>query len=559
MAKPVNAGMVSRLVNGTRGFIAGVTGRTWFGPSQPLTPIAPPDIGMRRFDYPFGSNLMIVPRSQQADSISFEQLRALADGYDLLRGVIETRKDQVAKIPWTIRPVAIPGEPKQAQESRAQGDDRIKMLTDMMRMPDGEQPFETWIRKAMDEHLVIDALTIFPMRDKTALKKVWGFDIIDGSTIDILIDEGGRTPRPPDPAFAQIIKGYPAKNWSTDEMIYRPRNLRANRIYGFSPVEQLRMTVNLALRRQVSQISHYTDGNIPEAFWMLPDTWTPDQIAQMQSFWDSMGGDIPSTRRMKFMPGGGKPIFPKDIVLKDMMDEWLARIICFLFSLPPTALVRETNRGTAKTASDTATSEGLIPILVWLQNIINFLFVKFLGIDDLEFAWLDEEDPDKLKQAQIFAIYLGANGVQPVMTREEVRVALGMDPEPSIGEFPQPAPAPGAFGAPAGGGNGGPPTGNGGKGTPKPSKAGQPAKNEPNKSTPVEKVLTPHGLLKASQLLLTGDVPGSLSIISMPVGLTVPTNGNGHYPPLAKQRLLQAPESEHDGWIGVSFDNSGLW
>ncbi len=80
------------------------TGADWFGPLNPLTPIAPPDVTGRRFDFPAGYNLNTRPRAYEP--IGFHELRGFADAYDLLRLVIETRKDQMERQRWRIRPRA---------------------------------------------------------------------------------------------------------------------------------------------------------------------------------------------------------------------------------------------------------------------------------------------------------------------------------------------------------------------------------------------------------------------------------------------------------------------
>ena len=82
--------------------IARGTGADWFGPLNPLTPIAPADVAGRRFDFPPGYNLVTRPRGYEP--IGFHELRAFADAYDLLRLVIETRKDQMERQRWRIRP-----------------------------------------------------------------------------------------------------------------------------------------------------------------------------------------------------------------------------------------------------------------------------------------------------------------------------------------------------------------------------------------------------------------------------------------------------------------------
>jgi phage portal protein BeeE len=102
--------------------------------------------------------------------------------------------------------------------------------------------------------------------------------VLDGATIKRLIDDWGRTPLVPAPAYQQILKGLPAVYYSADELIYAPRNPRVHKAYGFSPVEQVQMSVNIALRRQIYQLQYYTEGNVPEALIGVPESWNPDQI-----------------------------------------------------------------------------------------------------------------------------------------------------------------------------------------------------------------------------------------------------------------------------------------
>src|SRR5580692_5746133 len=82
-----------------------LAGADWFGPQNPLPPQAPQAVAGRQFDYPFGFNLAVTPRSWEPTG--FAELRGLADSYDLLRAVIETRKDQMERLTWRIRPRAL--------------------------------------------------------------------------------------------------------------------------------------------------------------------------------------------------------------------------------------------------------------------------------------------------------------------------------------------------------------------------------------------------------------------------------------------------------------------
>jgi phage portal protein BeeE len=74
-------------------------------------------------------------------------------------------------------------------------------------------------------------------------------------------------------------RGRASRGDTADELLYAPRNVRAHKAYGYSPVEQVQMSVNIALRRQIYQLQYYTEGNIPEALIGVPDNWNPDQIS----------------------------------------------------------------------------------------------------------------------------------------------------------------------------------------------------------------------------------------------------------------------------------------
>ena len=154
------------------------------------------------------------------------------------------------------------------------------------------------------------------------------------------------------PAYQQVLKGLPAIDYSVRDIVYRSRNVRAHRVYGYSPVQQVLMTVNIALRRQLWQLDYFSEGSIPDALIGVPAGWTPDQIRQFQDYWDTeFVGDLARRRRAKFVPGESavKVHQTKEPEHKQDFDEWLARIICYAFSVPPQWAVKLMNRATAGT------------------------------------------------------------------------------------------------------------------------------------------------------------------------------------------------------------------
>src|SRR6266700_1938928 len=105
------------------------TGADWFGPLQPLKPAAPKEVAGRQWDFNSGYNLATKPRANEA--VDFATLRGLADGYDLLRTIIETRKDQVERMKWSIRLKPVEGAKKAKKK-----DPRIDAVQAVFNKPD---------------------------------------------------------------------------------------------------------------------------------------------------------------------------------------------------------------------------------------------------------------------------------------------------------------------------------------------------------------------------------------------------------------------------------------
>jgi Phage portal protein len=417
MSEPVRRALppsvFARLADATRYVITGVSPDTWFGPLQPLAPMAPPEVKGRQWDYPFGANLNYIPRSD--DGVSFAELRGLADALPLLRAVIETRKDQIAAQSFAIR--------SRNREDSPASSQAIDQVTRFFARPDRRRSFADWLRMLLEEMLVIDAATIYPRYNRGG--SLYALDIIDGATIKPLIGEDGRAPEPPDPAYQQILKGIPAADFSAEELLYLPRNLRAHRLYGMSPVEQIALTVNIALRRDASTLDYYRAGSSPDAFATLPKEWTADQIRSFQDYFDAlMSGNLARRRQTKFMPADFKLIEARQPPLKDQYDEWLARIICYAFSVPVSPFVSQVNRATGETMRQQATQEGLVPLKLWLKNALDHVIHVCMNEPGLEFVWVGDDALDPLEQAQTLQILVGAG----IKTREEARADLGLAP-----------------------------------------------------------------------------------------------------------------------------------
>lgn len=403
------AGLFSRLAAGFQGFMNGVS---LLSPGEPMKPTEAPGTPPTQLQYPVGFNFNNSPRFNEA--VTFTQLRALADNYDLLRLAIETRKDQMEALVWNFVPID--------KKDKSQ-DANIKTVKELFRRPDKFLPFRRWLRMMLEDVLVVDAPAIYIRR--TRGQGIYSFDLIDGATIKRNLDSSGRTPAPPLPAYQQILYGIPAIDLTTDELLYMPRNQRTHKVYGYGNVEQIIMTVNIAIRRQLYQLGYYTEGNIPEAFISCPESWGLQQVIDFQAYWDSLFIQNQNLRRRaRFIPHGTTPTFSKENPIKDMYDEWLARIISYCFSLPPTPLVKETNRATAQTTQDAGKAEGLAPLVNYTKEILDILIQDYMGFTAIQSTTMEEQAQNPLEQAQVNQIYVSAG----VLTPDEIREDLGRAP-----------------------------------------------------------------------------------------------------------------------------------
>jgi HK97 family phage portal protein len=400
-----------------------------FAPGYPLPPVEPERL--RALDYPVGYNYIYTPRSYEP--IGFAELRALAQNHDITRLCIETRKDQIEALQWSIKP-------RDERNPKAGAEKRADALTEFWRCPDGNNDFATWVRIFLEDVLVLDAGTLEVRKNRGG--DIIGLDIIDGSTIKVLIDTTGRRPAPPAPAFEQIIHGRPwvltedgrvntnakGREVFADQLIYVPRNPRPHKLYGYSAIEQILLTINIGIRRQIMQLQHFTEGNVPPGMIAGAKDWSPDQTAKFQEWFDSiLSGNTGNRTKVIWGPAEAKYIPFKEAPYKDDFDEWLTRIVCYAFSLPPSWAVRQVNRATAGTAQEVAIEEGLAPIMGFVKRMIDNVIQRRMGHADLEFSWHDERPIDPADQAKIYDIYI-KNGTY---VQDEVRDKLGDDPLPN--------------------------------------------------------------------------------------------------------------------------------
>ena len=428
----------------TGNLIDGVTPGSWASPQNPIRPTVQLGVGIRQWDFTPGVNLQFTPRGDQA--ITFQQLWRVSNSFDLCRLMIEKRKNEICSRPWAIRVKPVPGETKKQRIQREATNPNVKRLTQLMLYPDGANRFALWIRMWAEQMLVFDAPTLFPLRAMDG--NLLALRVISGATITPLLDNNGFRPMPPSPAYQQIILGIPTANvagpkpkqeftapagtkWKPgdpSELFYHPRNPRCDSRWGFSPVEQIIVTLSIAANRQQFFRDFYTSGNVPEGLLPMPEGWSAQQIKDFQKWFDSMmAGNLQMRRRMIMIPDAKRdPMLTKQEALTDATDDYLLRLVAFAFGESPQPMVKQVgHQSTAKEGNDQAQSVGLEPDLRHIEGSINDIFLSF-GYDDVEFTYQDDEEIDPLKAAQVGDIRLKNGSI----TINEDRESRGEDPRP---------------------------------------------------------------------------------------------------------------------------------
>lgn len=412
---------------GGTGTIRDISSDYWFGPLQPVTPVAPSGYRPRQYGYQPGANLIWQPRGEQG-GITPETLVALSKSWDLLRIVIETQLDRLCARKFEVRAKkSAKDRTNKDWKERNLSDANVQALNNFLAYPDGLHPFPTWLRMWLEDMIVLDATSLYLERDLKG--RIASVHPLWGGTINRQLTDQGITPPPPYVAYQQVVYGSPACNFTTDDLIYFMRNEKTYQRYGFSPVEQILLTISIAIRRQSFQLDYYTSGNIPEALCFLPESVQPDQVKEVQGWFDSvMAGDLAKRRRLTFLPGygDGKPnvIFPKEPLLKDEMDEWLAKVACYCIGVSAQPFLKMMNRASAEQAQETSENEGQEPFLQSIESVLNLIIHK-MGFTDYEVVRQQAIEQDILKAAQADNLLTGK-----IYTTNEVRERRGEDPRP---------------------------------------------------------------------------------------------------------------------------------
>lgn len=415
--------------------ISGIDPEAYPNPLQPVKPIGPEGSEPLFWPFWFGQNLLYTPR---ADALySAADLRALAT-YPLSRMCIDNAKDMLCQMEWNIQLKQMPGESigdvKSRRKKTKSGDDVVFQLTKLFEHPNPEQDWSEWLRRLLEEMLVIDAASILLRRNgKGQILEMWA---IPGDNITRYIDQNGFTPQPPNPAYAQLWQGMPRVDLTTDQLVYRPRNIvprgssPASYLYGMSPTESIADEIKIGMARLAFVMAFYDKGSFANMIHVIPSKANPDKMKEaMQWFNSTMSGNLNQRRQYNMIQGftdDGKDqiIFPDEPVLADTFDDVHIRKIAFAYGASPQRLQKMMNRASAQVSQTASQEEGIKPWMDWAKRLVDYIIQVKMGFESYEIGFSPEFDTDITKQSKVDQLDVH----EGIRTRDEVRYDRGLDP-----------------------------------------------------------------------------------------------------------------------------------
>jgi len=350
-------------------------------------------------NYPEGSKRKIYPLG-----VDFGVLRDFATFYPIARACIEFRKSQITQLAWNV-------VPKELTKKTIEDKKNIERSQEMMKFfkhPTGkrESSFSDWLKQILEDLMVIDAVAIYKKRNRGG--DIIGYLPIDGSTIEIYLEQDGTLPDPPEPAYLQKVNGQEINKLTKDELIYMMMNPRTYSPFGISPVENLIVTITTALKLQAYNLAVMTDGNVPDGFVELPKdiASSRDQVKEWQDAWDAMlSGDPRFQHKLKFLPGGMKytPTRTADDMSFERFEKWLLQNTCAVFQVAPSDIgfTFETNRSTSETAYEVGKERGMFPLALWVKEMMDEIIQEDFVWEDLEFNWTNLNPTNKVEEMKV--------------------------------------------------------------------------------------------------------------------------------------------------------------
>lgn len=390
----------------------GMTTSAFLGPGRPLTPNRGYSIQPRAVDYPVGVNVNIDGRRAWGRT-SWGFLREFTNSYDVARICINHKIDEIRSMDLLFQPAT--GVTEDVSEALA-------AARAVLAYPDREHPFDEWLSMWLENQLRYDAGVWYRRRNMAG--EIIGLEIIDGTTIVPKIDEHGRRPHAPAPAYSQVIKGQDSVEFTAEDVSYLRFRPQADSPYGLAPIESILMTVNTDIRFQWHLLQMFTDGSVPHGFIELPpDISSPDQVAEWQDYWDAIVlGDQAKAHQLIAVPADTKVTETRPKAFDETFPDYLVVKVAAAFGVVPQdlGLLKDVNRANGETQMDVQFRVNTLPWVRFVQSNLNRYLQHDLGLPVKVALDTGRDKEDRLAEAQAWKLAVESGAVSMDEWRQEV-------------------------------------------------------------------------------------------------------------------------------------------
>lgn len=358
-------------------------------------------------------------KDKKEGKIGYDKLRSFSVHYSVARSAIDYLKTKVQKLHWDVRPI----------DDTTANEAQIKAVKQFFKKPLGHaSTYRDFIDAIIEDYLVIGAFSLEKIQTRNG-QFLGEFNLVDPATIKLLIDESGRTPIPPLPAYRQYIRGQKVADLTTNDLLYVKKNGRSSSPYGLSPLESLIVQTESALQGALYSLRYFSDGTVPEGFGEVPQDWSVDDIKKFQTYFDNiMAGNAGNRNKIKMVPNGFKytPAKKPDDIGYDRFELWLLQQTCSVFGVPPQDLgfTHNTNRSTGETQQELGQERGMRPLAELLQEVFTRVIQEDFGFENIKFVYTDVDPVDLKTEMEIQKMRLELG----IDTLDEVRHKEGKDP-----------------------------------------------------------------------------------------------------------------------------------
>ncbi len=381
-----------------------------YSPGAPLRPVPGlvPKSGPRVYDYTVGYNIGQLPRSTEI--YSFADLRALSTMYYGIQMCQQVWFDYISQLELDITPIpSLIGE----DGDISMYEDDIETYKEFFAYPDRDHDLHSWIQMAVKDQLEIDAVAIYPRKDRAG--RLYSLDLIDAQMVKPLVDDRGRKPQAPFPAYEQFVHGVPACLLTSDDLIYIKETERTDSVYGRSRTERIILNINVALRKQTKDLAHFTDGTLPPGFISptMDVQWSQEEIEAWEMQLNNvMAGNDELRARLKVLPRGFeyKAVTDSDDIHMEL-DQFVLNVAaaCHGLTMAELAFTDDVNRSTGDSQENVVYRRAMGPLMKRYARLFTMILQKYFGEKRFIVSFKGyEENEDTQAQAATYTQLVGA-------------------------------------------------------------------------------------------------------------------------------------------------------